>query len=162
MKHAATSLARQSENRRRSRHVLSVLAMICAALPSICSAVDETPYTTGTVYEITMVKVKAGMLDQYISGLNAAFKPVMEEARKEGIVLSYKVLFGHSSNSADFDLMILKEYKNMGVLDGLHNRMEPITQRVAGRAQQQQTLAEKRAETREILGIKTMRELFLK
>ena len=41
----------------------------------------------------------------------------MEEARKEGIVLSYKVLFGHSSNSADFDLMILKEYKSMGVLD---------------------------------------------
>ena len=120
------------------------------------------PYTEGTVWAITMVKTKAGMSDDYIKGLAKTYKAAMEEEKKANLVVSYKILMGDSSNEADYNMLLMVEYKNMAAFDGLRDKMEPIAQKVLGSEDERRQAAVKRSEVREILGNKVMREITLK
>ena len=120
------------------------------------------PYTEGSVWEITMVRTKPGMGDDYIKGLAKNYKAVMEEQKKQNLVLSYKFLLGDASSAADYNMLLMVEYKNMAAFDGLREKTDPIGQKVVGNEDQQRQAAMKRAELREILGDKVMREITLK
>ncbi len=109
-----------------------------------------------------MVRTKPGMGDDYIKGLAKNYKAVMEEQKKQNLVLSYKFLLGDASSAADYNMLLMVEYKNMAAFDGLREKTEPIGQKVVGNEDQQRQAAMKRAEVREILGSKTMREITLK
>jgi len=122
----------------------------------------SAPYTEGTVWAITMVKTKAGMSDDYIKGLAKTYKAAMEEEKKANLVVSYKILMGESSNEADFNMLLMVEYKNMAAFDGLREKMEPIAQKILGGEDDRRQAAVKRSEVREILGNKVMREITLK
>ena len=120
------------------------------------------PYTEGTVWAITMVKTKAGMGDDYIKGLAKTYKAAMEEEKKSNLVVSYKILMGESSNEADYNMLLMVEYKNMAAFDGLREKMDPIAQKILGGEDERRQAAVKRSEVREILGNKIMREITLK
>jgi hypothetical protein len=120
------------------------------------------PYTEGTVWAVTMVKTKPGMTDDYIKGLAKTYKAAMEEEKKANLVVSYKILLGDSSNEADYNMLLMVEYKNMAAFDGLRDKMEPIAQKVLGSEDERRQAAVKRLEIREILGNKVLREITLK
>lgn len=120
------------------------------------------PYSEGSVWQITMVKAKAGMTDDYIKNLAKNYKAVMEEEKKQNLVLSYKILLGDASTAEDYNMLLMVEYKNMAALDGLRDKADPITQKIAGSEDQRRDASIKRADIREILGSKTMREITLK
>ena len=120
------------------------------------------PYTEGTVWAITMVKTKPGMGDDYIKGLAKTYKAAMEEEKKLNLVVSYKILLGESSNEADYNMLLMIEYKNMAAFDGLRDKLDPIAQKVLGSEDERRQAAVKRTEIREILGSKVMREITLK
>jgi hypothetical protein len=109
-----------------------------------------------------MVKTKAGMSDDYIKGLAKTYKTNMEELKKSNLVVSYKILMGESSNEADYNMLIMVEYKNMAAFDGLREKTEPIAQKTLGGEDERRQASLKRAEVREILGSKIMREITLK
>lgn len=50
----------------------------------------------------------------------------------------------------------------MAALDGFRDKADPIAQKIAGSEEQRRDASIKRAEIREILGSKTMREITLK
>lgn len=129
---------------------------------SASSATTAAPYTEGSVWQITMVKTKAGMGDDYIKNLAKNYKAVMEEEKKQNLVLSYKVLLGSAATADDYDMLLMVEYKNMAALDGLRDKVDPITQKIAGNEEQRRDASIKRGEIREIIGSKTMREITLK
>src|SRR5205807_8059742 len=120
------------------------------------------PYTEGTVWAITMVKTKPGMGDDYIKGLAKTYKAAMEEEKKANMIVSYKILLGESSNEADYNMLLMIEYKNMAAFDGLRDKLDPIAQKVLGSEDERRQAAVKRTEIREILGSKVMREITLK
>lgn len=109
-----------------------------------------------------MVRTKAGMSDDYIKNLAKTYKAVMEEEKKQGLVLGYKILLGDASSPTDYDMLLMVEFKNMAALDGLREKTDPIALKVTGGEEQQKQGAIKRSEIREILGSKTMREITLK
>jgi len=109
-----------------------------------------------------MVRAKAGMSDDYLKGLAKNLKAILEEEKKQGLVLSYKVLLGDASSPDDFNIMNMVEYKNMAALDGLREKTDPIALKIAGGEQQQREGVLQRAEIRDIVGSKTMREITLK
>ena len=109
-----------------------------------------------------MVRAKAGMSDDYLKGLAKNLKAILEEEKKQGLVLSYKILLGDASTADDFNIMNMVEYKNMAALDNLREKTDPIGQKIVGGEQQQREGALKRAEIRDIVGSKTMREIRLK
>ena|ERR1700719_3258728 len=123
---------------------------------------NTAPYSEGTVWQITMVRTKPGMTDDYLKGLAKSLKTSLEEEKKQGLIVSYKVLLGEASTPSDYNIINMVEYKNMAALDGLRAKTDPIAQKIIGGEDQQREAAMKRAELREILGGKLMREITLK
>jgi hypothetical protein len=120
------------------------------------------PYTEGHVWELTMVRTKPGMTDDYLKNLTNAYKSTSEEAKKLGIIMDYKILIGDSANKDDYDILLLVEYKNMAAFDNLREKTDPIARKLIGTEDQMREGSVKRMEIREILGTKTMREITLK
>jgi hypothetical protein len=123
---------------------------------------SNAPYTEGAVWTITMVKTKAGMSDDYLKQISQSVKPVMEEEKKQKLILDYKILDGDASSPHDFNILIMVQYPNMAALDGLRDKTDPIIEKVMGSEDQRRATAVKRLDVREILGVKTMREITLK
>jgi hypothetical protein len=143
---------------------LKVVILITAfcVITGYAGAQSGAPYTEGPVWDITLVKTKPGMGDDYLKGLGQTLKGAMEEQKKQDIIMDYKVLLGDSSGRDDFNILIMVEYKNMAAFDGLREKTDPIMAKVIGNQDAQRQMAVKRLDIREILGTKTMRELTLK
>jgi hypothetical protein len=140
---------------------------ICSAQNSASAAVttataSTAPYTEGAVWQITMVKTKPGMGDDYLKALAKIFKTTNDEAKKQGIITDYKILIGDAATQQDYDMLLMIQYPNMAALDGLRDKTDPIGAKMIGNDDQQRQLAVKRLEIREIMGDKTMREITLK
>jgi len=148
--------------------LMFALARICAAQTTSPAAGSATtagmmaPYSEGPVWELTMVRTKAGMEDDYLKNLANAYKSTSEEAKKQGIIMDYKILIGDAANKDDYNLLLMVEYKNMAAFDGLRQKTDPIAQKLIGGEEQLRQGSVKRMELREILGSKTMREITLK
>src|SRR6266404_5865703 len=138
------------------------LGALSLGIASMCSAQSDAPYTEGPVWNITMVKTKSGMTDEYLKGLAKSLKGTLEEAKKQNLVLDYKILLGNAATPQDFDILILVESKNMAAQDDAREKFDPITRKVVGTTDQQQAMAVKRLDIREIIGTKLMREITLK
>jgi hypothetical protein len=138
------------------------LAALSLGIASLSSAQSDAPYTEGPVWNITMVKAKSGMTDEYLKGLAKTLKGTLEEAKKQNLVLDYKILLGNAATPQDFDILIMVESKNMAALDNGREKFDPIARKVVGTTDQQQAMAVKRLDIREIIGSKLMREITLK
>ena len=139
-------------------------AKTASASPASATTAAPTgaPYTEGPVWDISMIKTKTGMDDDYLKQLAGALKPIYEEEKRARIILDYKILIGDASSRDDYNILIMVQYANMAALDGLREKTEPIMSRVMGGEDQRRQLAVKRLDVREILGNKTMREITLK
>ena|ERR1700686_3228762 len=132
------------------------------AFSGLCRAQSDAPYTEGSVWNITMVKAKYGMGDQYLKGLAKTFKGTLDEAKKQNLIISYKILLGDAASPQDFDILLMVESKNMAALDNGREKFDPIAKKIEGSVEEQEKTATKRVELREILGSKLMREITLK
>jgi hypothetical protein len=145
-----------------------ILTSICSAQTSTTTSTTTTaggstaPYSEGPVWTITMVKTKPGMDDDYLKTLSKIYKATNEEAKKQGLILDYKILLGDASTPQDFNILLMEEYKNMAALDNLRDKIDPINAKIIGNEDVQRQGAVKRMEIREIMGGKLMREITLK
>ena len=138
------------------------LAALSLGIASLCSAQSDAPYTEGPIWNLTMVKTKSGMTDEYLKGLAQTLKASLEEAKKQNLVVDYKVLLGDAATPQDFNILIMVESKNMAAQDNTREKFDPIARKVIGPTDQQQALQVKRLDIREIIGTKLMREITLK
>ncbi|MBV8125480.1 MAG: hypothetical protein JOY60_06295 [Burkholderiaceae bacterium] len=127
----------------------------------LCHA-DDKPYTEGTVWSVTLIKVKPGMLDVYLRDVLPMRKKIDEAARSAGLLLSSHILSGSASNKDDWDLILMDEYKNFAALDGLSAKYDAIMNKVVGNESQRLQTMIKRTEVRDIVGDKLMQELVAK
>jgi hypothetical protein len=138
------------------------LAALSLGIASLCSAQSDAPYAEGPVWNVTMVKTKAGMTDEYLKSLAKTLKASLEEAKKQNLVLDYKILLGDAATPQDFNILIMVESKNMAAQDNAREKFDPIARKAVGTVDQQQALQVKRLDIREIVGTKLMREITLK
>jgi hypothetical protein len=141
---------------------LSLARFSPAQTPAPSSGGSNAPYTEGPVWDVTFVRTKPGMADDYLKNLAGAYKATSEEAKKQGIIVDYRILIGDAANRDDFDIMLMVEYKNMAAFDGLREKTDPIARKLIGGEDVMRQANVKRLEIREILGTKTMREVTLK
>lgn len=141
---------------------LAAIAALFTIWSSFAFAQSDAPYTEGPVWQITMVKTKYGMSDDYLKGLAKSFKGTLEEAKKQNLILDYKILIGDAANPQDFDILLMVESQNMASFDNSREKFDPIAKKIEGSLDQQRATATKRLEIREIVGDKLMREITLK
>ncbi len=145
---------------------IGVRMMLAGLLVFIISAAmfAQSPrnYQDGTVWSVTFVKVKPNMDNDYLNGLKTTWNAVSQEAVKEGLILSYKILQGPASNPQDFDILLMQEFKNFASLDGNEDKWEAIEKKIVGGEEAMKTLNQSRVNMREIFGQKLMREVVYK
>ena len=140
--------------------LLAALAIIC--VPGMGIADEARSYSEGPVTNVSFIKIEPGMFDAYMSYLATTYKSLMEEQKKAGIILDYRVYEAQAQNPGDADLILTITYKNMAALDGLDDRIEPLQRKVwADRAVAAKASAD-RGKMRTQLGSELIRELILK
>lgn len=142
--------------------IISISIALSTLFSGVCLAQSDAPYTEGTVWTITMVKTKPGMSDDYLKTLAKIYKSTNDEAKKQGIIMDYKILLGVAATPHDFDILLMQEFKNMAAFDGVRDKIDPIANKILGNADMQRQGAVQRMEIREIMGNKLMREITLK
>ena len=120
-------------------------------------------YTEGPVWRIQLIRVKPTQMDAYLTSLRQSTKPVIEEEKRQGMIMDYKVFLKETKNSPeDWDICVAVEYKNYAAMDGLAAKGEAVRDKIMGGKQAAQQLGEKRAEIREIISSELLQEIFLK
>src|SRR6202035_1594201 len=120
-------------------------------------------YTEGPVWRVELIRVKPNQMDAYLSSLRQSTKPLIEEQKKVGMIMDYKVFLKETKTSPDdWDICVAIEYKNHAAMDGLAAKGEMVRDKILGGKAQGQQLGEKRAEIREIISNELMQEIFLK
>src|SRR4029450_14160962 len=129
--------------------ILIASIAVSTAFTGLCRAQSDAPYTEGPVWTITMVKAKAGMTDEYLKGLAKTFKGAMDEAKKQNLIMDYKILLGPAATPQDFDILLMVESKNMAALDGFREKGDPIAKKLEGAPQHKPAPQTKRRGVRE-------------
>ena len=121
----------------------------------------ERPWTLGSVWTIDFIRVKPGHMLDYGRELAASWKKVLEEQKKQGLVLSYKILTGFPANRDDFSHLLMVEFPNYAVFDQ-QEKMDAVMKKVFGSLGGVNDMFRKREEIREAIGSRLLRELVLK
>jgi len=120
-------------------------------------------YTEGPVWRIQLIRVKPTHMDEYLTSLRQSTKPLIEEQKKQGIIIDYKVFLKETKNNPeDWDICVAIEYKNHAAMDGLAAKGEALRDKILGGKAQGQQLTEKRSEIREVISSELLQEIFLK
>lgn len=144
----------------KNKIILALLTFLFVISGKISAQEVET-YTEGTVWELTLVRAKHGMVNNYLKSITGTFDAVMREAKKQGLILDYKVLLGHPGTADDFNILLMVETENMAQQDNIRERWGKIVLEAEGDADNRFTIATQRVDMREVLGIKLMREITL-
>jgi len=88
---------------------LAMTLTMGAAAPAMA---QESSYKPGSVFEATSVKVMPGQFENYMDYLAGRWKTIQEFGKKEGVVLSYRVLAINNPRENEPTLILLVEYKD--------------------------------------------------
>lgn len=119
------------------------------------------PYHNGTVWDLAFIKMKPGMETAYLNYIAGPWKAEQEAQKKEGHILSYKVLSVEAHTPGEWNLMLMTEYKNLATMEANQDKVEAVIQKVAGNDQKQMQGYKERAEIREVMGNRLAREMIL-
>ena len=135
------------------------LVLLIAAI-SVYAQVNR-PYHNGTVWNISFIRIKPGMDVAYMNYIAGQWKAEQEAQKKDGNILSYKVLSVEGHNATEFNLMLMTEYKNLATMEANEDKAEAVAQRVIGDDEKQRQGYRERLEIREVLGDRLAREVIL-
>jgi hypothetical protein len=79
-----------------------VVTMLIAVTSLTVYAQVRRPFRPGTVWTLAFIRMKPGMETAYLNYVAGSWKSNQEAAKKEGLILSYKVLTTEGHNPADF------------------------------------------------------------
>lgn len=137
---------------------LALFALLCA--PALFA---QEHYTEGPVWRVSLVRVKPTQMDAYLTSLRQSSKPLLDEEKRQGIIVDYKIFLKETKNNPeDWDLCLAVEYKNHAAMDGLAAKGEAIRDKILGGKQPAQQISEKRAEIRELVSSELLQEIMLK
>jgi hypothetical protein len=119
------------------------------------------PYRNGSVWSIGFIRMKPGMESAYLNYVATDWKRDQEALKKEGLILSYKVLQTEGHGPTDWNLMLMTEYKDMATREANEAKEDALYQRTIGNDEKQRQGYRERLEIREVLADRLAREIVL-
>jgi hypothetical protein len=119
------------------------------------------PYRNGSVWDVGFIRMKPGMETAYLNYVATDWKREHEELKKDGQILSYKVLQTEGHGSNDWNLMLMTEYKDMATKEANEAKEDALYQRVIGNDEKQRQGYRERLEIREVMANRLAREIVL-
>jgi len=144
------------------RIVVGALALsVLGAAAVTVHAQVKRPYHDGTVWNVTFVRMKPGMDSAYLNYLASDWKRNQEAAKKEGLIVSYKILSTEAHSPEDWNLILMTEVKDLATMEASQDKADALSQKMVGDDQKQMQGYKDRSEIREIMGIRLAREVVL-
>jgi len=140
--------------------LVSLTVSLLIAAVSVFAQVNR-PYHNGGVWNIAFIRIKPGMDSAYMNYLAGQWKAEQEAQKKDGNILSYKVLSVEGHTPGEFNLMLMTEYKNLATMEANEDKADAVAQRVIGNDEKQMQGYKDRLEIREVLGDRLAREIIL-
>jgi hypothetical protein len=141
---------------------ITFFIVVLAIVFSLNSFAQDRTYKNGSAWAVSFIQVKNGMGRDYLNSLKTTWKAVQDEAIKQGLILSYKVLEGQASNPDDWQIMLMIEYKNLASMEGNEDKWDAIQAKLVGNEEDQKKLRDLRVNMRTMYGTKLMREVIYK
>ncbi|MDX1392167.1 MAG: hypothetical protein R3241_07295 [Rheinheimera sp.] len=134
-------------------------ATLCTLCSTVARAADRS-YTIGTVWDITYIQTEPGHFDDYLDNLAANWQMMMEAQKKDGTILSYKIIASSKANPQDWDLMLMVEMPNYASLDKGPAYFDALMAKVLQSSREKAAAASKdRGKLRTVIGSKLGQEL---
>jgi hypothetical protein len=146
----------------RTRNVLagSLVAALLVVGISVYAQVNR-PYHDGSVWDVAFIRMKPGMETAYLNYIAGPWKAQAEAQKKDGNILSYKVLSVEAHTPGEWNLMLMTEFKNLATMEANQDKAEALAQKVVGNDEKQMQGYKERAEIREVMGNRLAREILL-
>jgi len=144
------------------RLILMLSASILLNVTSVAYAQEDHAYTEGPVLVVNFVRTQPGMFDEYMRYLDRSYKPLLDEAKKAGIVVDWAIYAARPRDPQDADLVFTITYKDMAAFDNLQARMDPLAKKAFGSLPKAAAASADREKLRKELGSQIVRQLILK
>ncbi len=135
------------------------VVLVIAAI-SVFAQINR-PYHNGSVWNIAFIRIKPGMDTAYMNYLAGSWKAEQEAQKKDGNIVSYKVMSVEGHTTGEFNLMLMTEYKSLAAMEANQDKAEAVAQRVVGNDETQMKGYNDRLAIREIIGDRLAREIIL-
>ena len=146
----------------KSRNILGgafLMAVLIAGV-TVYAQVNR-PYHSGSVWNIAFIRIKPGMDSAYLNYVAGQWKAEQEAQKKDGNILSYRVLSAEAHTAGEWNLMLMTEYKSLAAMEANEDKADAVAQRVVGNDEKQMQGYRERAEIREVMGARLAREIIL-
>ncbi len=145
----------------KTRILTGSLIVLILTLSIVVVAQVSRPYRNGSVWSIGFIQMKPGMETAYLNYVADGWKREQEALKKDGQILSYKVLTTESHGSDDWNIMLMTEYKDMATMEANEAKADNLTQTVIGNDEKQRQGYRDRLQIREVLENRLAREIVL-
>jgi len=146
---------------KRNRIFVGLTIAIMLTLSIVAVAQVARPYRNGSVWNVAFIKMKPGMETAYLNYIATDWKRQQDASKKEGLILSYKVLTTEAHGSGDFNIMLMTEYKNLATMEANEDKADNLAQQIVGNDAKQMQGYKERLEIREVLQDRLAREIVL-
>ncbi|MGI8735442.1 MAG: hypothetical protein ACR2LM_19325 [Pyrinomonadaceae bacterium] len=144
-----------------NRISLGLLVVLVLALSVVAFAQVNRPFKNGTVWSIGFIRMKPGMETAYLNYVAGDWKREQEALKKDGMIVSYKILQTEAHGAGDWNLMLLTEYKDLATYEQNLDKTDALLQTVIGNDDKQRQGYRERLEIREVLADRLAREIVL-
>ena len=146
---------------KRNRILVSLLIVFVLTVSAVVVAQVNRPFRNGSVWSISLIKMKPGMETAYLNYIAGDWKREQEALKKDGQILSYKVITTETHGSNDWNIMLMSEYKDLATMEANEAKADNLAQSVIGNDEVQMKGYRERLQIREVLDVRTAREIVL-
>jgi len=126
---------------RRTFVLFPLSLLILGALPLVA----QENFTLGPVTRVILLRITPGKTTDFWADVRQNIKPVFEEEKRQGIIIGYTFFTKTTTeNRDDWNVGYTIQYANYAALDGLADRIDPITLKHYGSAEARTAAANKR------------------
>ena len=81
--------------------------LLLCLVPSLFA---QEHYTEGPIWRVQLIRVKPTQMDAYLTTLRQSTKPLIEEEKRQGVIVDYKVFLKETKNNPeDWDICVAIE-----------------------------------------------------
>jgi hypothetical protein len=143
------------------RMLVGSLIVLLVAVSAVVVAQVKRPYRNGSVWSVSFIRMKPGMDTAYLNYISGDWKREQEALKKDGQILSYKVLTTEAHGANDWNIMLMSEYKDLATMEANEEKADNLAQTVIGNDEKQMQGYRDRLQIREVLEVRLAREQVL-
>jgi hypothetical protein len=144
-----------------NRLLVGSLIALVLTLSVVVFAQVNRPYRNGTVWSIGFIRMKPGMETAYLSYIAGDWKREQEALKKDGQIVSYKILQTEAHSSSEWNLMLMTEYKDLATYEKSLDKADALLQTLVGDDEKQRQGYRDRLAIREVTAERLAREIVL-